>query len=357
MALTLDTYRLLGRSGLRVSPLALGTATFGTEWGWGAEKDQARALFDTYVEHGGNFLDTAPTYTDGSSERLLGEFLRGRRDRFVVATKYTTLRTADDPNSGGPHRKNLFASVEASLRALDTDYIDLLHLHVWDSTTPVEEVLRGLDDLVRTGKVHYVAMSNVPAWQVSRMQAVADLRGWTPLVALQPEYSLINRAAERDLLPMAREMGLGVTPFSPIGGGVLAGRYTRADLAGSGPPARPGASNRKSVNAALGMVAERSLAIAEVVQDIAAETGRPPAQIALAWVLQVRGVVAPIVGARTTEQLRGNLDALQVELTAEQLARLDAVSAVELGSPHDLLAGDHGRAATAGTLTIERRRP
>ncbi|CAK7283744.1 hypothetical protein SGPA1_21719 [Streptomyces misionensis JCM 4497] len=213
MSLTLDTYRLLGRSGLRVSPLALGTATFGTEWGWGAEEDEARKLFDLYVERGGNFLDTADTYTDGSSERLLGAFSRGRRERLVLATKYTTLRRPGDPNSGGAHRKSLFDSVHASLRRLDTDYIDLLYLHVWDFTTPVEEILRGLDDLVRQGKVLYVAVSNAPAWQVSRMQTIADLRGWSPLVALQIEYNLVERGGERDLIPMAREMGLGVIPW------------------------------------------------------------------------------------------------------------------------------------------------
>jgi len=213
MSLTLDTYRLLGRSGLRVSPLALGAATFGTEWGWGAERDEARKLFDRYVERGGNFIDTAITYTNGSSERLLGEFTRDNRESLVLATKYTTLRRPGDPNSGGPHRKSLFASVEASLRQLNTDYIDLLYLHVWDSTTPVEEVLRGLDDLVRQGKVLYVAISNVPAWQVARMQTLADLRGWSPLVALQIEYNLIERTGERDLIPMAREMGLGVVTW------------------------------------------------------------------------------------------------------------------------------------------------
>ncbi|MDT8914994.1 aldo/keto reductase [Amycolatopsis sp. PS_44_ISF1] len=355
MSLTLDTYRLLGRSGLRVSPLALGTATFGTEWGWGAEKDQARELFDTYVEHGGNLLDTAPTYTDGSSERLLGEFLRGHRDRLVVATKFSTHRTPGDPNSGGPHRKNLFASVEASLRRLGTDYLDLLYLHVWDFTTPAEEILRGLDDLVRQGKVHYVAMSSAPAWEISRMQAIADLRGWSPLVALQVEYSLINRAAERDLIPMARAVGLGVTPFSPIGGGVLAGRYTRADLAGA--EAETGESNRKSFNAGLGMVTERTLGIADVVKDIAAEVDRTPAQLALAWVLRNPGVTAPVIGARTKEQLLGNLAALEVELTGGQLTRLDTASAIDLGYPHDLLASDNMRAATSGNLKIDPRRP
>ncbi|MET7300668.1 aldo/keto reductase [Embleya sp. NPDC005575] len=354
MSLTLDTYRLLGRSGLRVSPLALGTATFGTEWGWGAGHDDARKLFDLYVERGGNFIDTASTYTNGSSERMLGEFTRDHRESLVLATKYTTLRRPGDPNSGGAHRKSLFGSVETSLRQLKTDYIDLLFLHVWDFMTPVEEILRGLDDLVRHGKVLYVAISNAPAWEISRMQAIADLRSWSPLVALQIEYSLINRGGERDLIPMARAMGLGVTPYSPLGGGVLSGKYSRADLTATG--ADSGESNRKSFNAGLGMVTERTLAIADVVREIAAEVGHTPAQVALAWTLQNPGVTAPVIGARTPEQLVGNLGALEVDLTAHQLARLDKVSAIDLGYPHDLLASDHIRTVTAGDLKIETRR-
>ncbi|MCS7479526.1 aldo/keto reductase [Umezawaea endophytica] len=354
MSLTLDTYRLLGRSGLRVSPLALGTATFGTEWGWGAEEHEARKLFDTYVERGGNFVDTADTYTDGSAERLLGEFTRDHREGLVLATKYTTLRRPGDPNSGGSGRKNLFASVEGSLRRLRTDYLDLLYLHVWDFTTPVEEILRGVDDLVRQGKVLYVAMSNVPAWEVSRMQAVADLRGWAPLIALQVEYNLVNRAAERDLIPMARAMGLGVVPYSPLAGGVLTGKYGRADL--TDPGAAPGDSTRKSFNATLGLVTERNLGIADVVREVAAELDRTPAQVGLAWTLRNPGVVAPVIGARTPAQLEDNLGALEVDLTAPHLARLDQASAIELGYPHDLLSGDHIRKVTAGDLKIELRR-
>ncbi|GLY41942.1 aldo/keto reductase [Amycolatopsis sp. NBRC 101858] len=346
MALTLDTYRLLGRSGLRVSPLALGTATFGTEWGWGAEKAEARKLFDTYVERGGNFIDTANTYTDGSSERQLGEFTRDSRESLVLATKYTTLRRPGDPNSTGSHRKSLFASVEASLKRLNTDYLDLLYLHVWDFTTPAEEILRGLDDLVRQGKVLYVAMSNAPAWEISRMQAIADLRGWSPLVGLQVEYNLINRAAERDLIPMARAMGLGVTPYSPLAGGVLTGKYRGAAPAGA----------RSSFNAGLGMLSERNLAIADVVTEVAAELGHTPAQVGLAWTLQNPGVTAPIIGARTPGQLEGNLGALAVEFTEAQLVRLGEASAIDLGYPHDLLAGDHIRAVTLGELKLEARR-
>ncbi|MEV5705728.1 aldo/keto reductase [Actinoallomurus sp. NPDC052274] len=354
MSLTLDTYRLLGRSGLRVSPLALGAATFGTEWGWGAEQEQARKLFDLYVERGGNFIDTANTYTNGSSERLLGEFTRDNRESLVLATKYSTLRRPGDPNSGGSHRKSLFASVEASLRQLRTDYIDLLYLHVWDFTTPVEEILRGMDDLVRQGKVLYVAISNAPAWQVSRMQAIADLRGWSPLVALQIEYNLIDRAGERDLIPMAREMGLGVIPYSPLAGGVLTGKYSRDDLVATNIASDDG--TRKNFNFALGAVTERNLGIAEVVKEIATELGRTPAQVGLAWVLQNPGVTAPIIGARTPAQLEENLGALEVDFTASQLARLDEAGAIELGAPHDMLASDHIRTVTKGDLKIETRR-
>ncbi|HZE37971.1 MAG TPA: aldo/keto reductase, partial [Stackebrandtia sp.] len=326
MSLTLDSYRMLGRSGLRVSPLALGAATFGTEWGWGAERDEARKLFDVYVERGGNFIDTADTYTNGSSERLLGEFTRDNREGLVVATKYSTLRRPGDPNSGGPHRKNLFASVESSLRRLNTDYIDLLYLHVWDFTTPVEEILRGMDDLVRQGKVLYVGVSNTPAWQASRMQAIADLRGWSPLVALQIEYSLIQRGGERDLIPMAREMGLGVVPYSPLGGGLLTGKYTREDLTAVG--AETDESARKSLNVSVGWVTERNLGIAETVKEIATELGRTPAQVALAWTLRKPDVTASLIGARTTAQLDNNLGALEVEFTAAQLTRLDEAAAI-----------------------------
>ncbi|MFD7658954.1 aldo/keto reductase [Actinosynnema sp. NPDC059797] len=351
MSLTLDSYRLLGRSGLRVSPLALGTATFGTEWGWGAGQEDARRLFDLYVERGGNFIDTAVTYTEDSSERMLGEFTRDHREELVLATKYSPLRRSGDPNSAGAHRKNLFASVETSLRRLGTDYVDLLYLHVWDSTTSVDEVLRGLDDLVRQGKVLYVAISNAPAWQVSRMQAVADLRGWSPLVALQVEYNLVERTGERDLIPMARELGLGVVPYSPLAGGVLTGKYGRDD-----PAATDAAGTRRDFNVALGAVTERSLAVADVVREVAAELDRTPAQVGLAWVLRNPDVTAPIVGARTPAQLEDNLGALEVDLTAEHLARLDGASAIELGAPHALLTGDHIRAVMKGDLKVEDRR-
>lgn len=353
MALTLDTYRLLGRSGLRVSPLALGTMTFGADWGWGADRDEARKIFDDYVSRGGNFIDTASVYTNGSSERLLGEFTRDSRESLVLATKYTMLRRPGDPNSGGNNRKSMFASVEASLRNLNTDYIDLLYLHAWDYTTPVEEVLRGMDDLVRQGKVLYVAISDTPAWQVARMQTIADLRGWSPLVALQVEYSLIERTVEHDLFPMARELGLGVIPWSPLGSGVLTGKYTAADLdttAGGSPE-----GTRKNVALANGALSERGLAIAEVVKEVAAELDRTPAQTALAWTLQNPAVTAPIIGARTPAQLADNLGALDVEFDAAQLDRLEAASAVEPPFPHNMLAREMTRTVINGDLTIAPR--
>jgi aryl-alcohol dehydrogenase-like predicted oxidoreductase len=346
--LTLDTYRQLGRSGLWVSPLALGAATFGNDWGWGAEKDESRRLFDLYVDRGGNFIDTAVTYTNGTSERLLGEFARDKRDRLVLATKYTTLRRPDDPNSGGAGRKSLFGAVETSLRQLGTDYLDVLYLHVWDFTTPVEEILRGLDDLVRQGKVLHVAISNTPAWQISRMQTIADLRGWAPLAAVQLEYNLLERTGERDLLPMARELGLGVTLWSPLAGGVLTGKYSRADLT---PETKDdGDSARKEFNVALGGVSDRSLAIAQEVKDVAADLGRSAAQVALAWTLQNPDVTSPIMGARTLAQLEDNLGALDVEFGPDHLDRLERVSATDLGFPHAMLETDHIRLQTRGEL-------
>ncbi|MBF6093815.1 aldo/keto reductase [Nocardia cyriacigeorgica] len=353
MSTTLDTYRTLGRSGLRVSPLSLGTMTFGADWGWGADKDEARKIFDTYTytDRGGNFIDTASQYTDGSSEQLLGEFTAAQRESLVLATKYTMLRRPGDPNSGGNHRKSMIASVEASLRRLNTGYIDLLYLHAWDFLTPVEEILRAMDDLVRAGKVLYVGISDTPAWQVSRMQTIADLRGWSPLIALQIEYSLIERTVERDLIPMARELGLGVIPWSPLGSGVLTGKYTRADLADE-ISASPGGT-RKNVAAASGALTERGLAIADVVGSVAGELGRSPAQVAIAWTLRNPGVTSPIIGARTVAQLKDNLGALEVEFDATQLARLEQASAVKLGFPHDFLARPMTRTVTFGDLRVE----
>jgi aryl-alcohol dehydrogenase-like predicted oxidoreductase len=354
-ALTLNSYRLLGRSGLRVSPLALGTMTFGPDWGWGADEAEARRLFDTYLDRGGNFIDTASQYTNGTSEAFLGKFAAGRRDSLVIATKYTLASRPGDPNSGGNHRKSMVRSVEQSLERLKTDYIDLLYLHVWDGTTPVEEILRAMDDLVRAGKVLYVGISDTPAWQVARMQAIADLRGWSPLVALQIEYSLIERTVERDLIPMAREMGLGVIAWSPLASGVLAGKYSRADLEHSGVSASA-VGTRRNVALANGSLTPRGLEIAGAVKQVAREMERSPSQIAIAWTLLNPGVTAPILGVRTMNQLEDNLGALDVRFSAEQRERLEEASAIELGFPHEFLQRPMTRAVALGEVRIEARR-
>jgi aryl-alcohol dehydrogenase-like predicted oxidoreductase len=349
----LDHYRLLGRSGLRVSPLALGTMTFGSDWGWGAGEEDARRIFDAYVDRGGNFIDTASNYTEGSSETLVGQFAQGKRERLVLATKYTLLGRPGDPNACGNHRKNMAQSVETSLRRLRTDYLDLLYLHIWEQRTPIDEVLRAFDDLIRAGKLLYAGISDTPAWQIARMQTTADLRGWSPLVALQIEYSLVQRTAERELLPMARELGLGVLPWSPLAGGVLSGKYGRADL-GDQAAARA-SGTRKQVAMAHGMLTARALDIAEVVKEVARELGRTPAQVALAWTLLNPAVTAPIIGARTPGQLEDNLGALDLRFDDAQLERLQRASAIELGFPHDLLAMDLVKNVMTGGLQIDRR--
>lgn len=354
MTLALDDYRLLGRSGLRVSPLSLGTMTFGTDWGWGADEAEARRIFDAYVDRGGNFIDTANQYTNGTSERFVGAFAADRRDRLVIATKYTLPSRPGDPNSGGNHRRSMVRSVEESLKRLGTDYIDLLYLHAWDFTTPVEEVLRGLDDLVRSGKIVYAGISDAPAWQIARMQTIADLRGWAPLIALQVEYNLIERTIERELVPMARELGLGVIPWSPLASGVLAGKYSRADLDDSGGSAEA-SGTRRNVALGNGALTERGLDIAEVVKAVAGEIGHTPSQVALAWTLTNPAVASPLIGARTLAQLEDNLGALEVTFSDEQRGRLEAASAIELGFPHDFLNRPLTRNVMLGGLKIPTR--
>jgi aryl-alcohol dehydrogenase-like predicted oxidoreductase len=323
-------YKLFGRSGLRVSEFALGTMTFGTEWGWGADKEASKRIFDSFVEAGGNFIDTANRYTGGTAEKFVGEFIHSDRDHFVVATKYTLKTRHGDPNAAGNQRKNLVRSLEASLKRLDTDYIDLYWVHAWDFMTPVEEVMRALDDMVRQGKVLYVGVSDTPAWVVARANMLADLRGWSPFVGLQIRYSLADRAAERDLLPMARSLDLAVTPWSVLGAGILTGKYNEGQRV-DGRAARWDA------------IPERHLEIAREVQAVAHEVGCTPPQIAIAWVLAQPGVIIPLLGARTVEQLQDNLGAREVALSPQQLERLDAASQIDLGFPHDFLASDEIR--------------
>ncbi|OZD07029.1 aldo/keto reductase [Rhodococcus sp. 06-235-1A] len=350
----MDEYRLLGRSGLRVSPLSLGAMTFGDAWGWGADEDDSRRIFDAYLDAGGNMVDTANVYTEGQSERYLGRFLRGRRDSIVVATKYAATRDPSDPNAGGGGRKSLRGSVEASLKNLGTDYIDLLYLHAWDGMTPSDEVIASLGELVRSGKVLYLGVSDTPAWQVARMHTTAEVRGWPAFAALQVEYSLIERTTERELLPMAGDLGLGVIPWAPLGGGVLTGKYSAADLetAGSDSPVGTRRDHAKSS----GTLTRRGLAIADVVVDVARELGASAAQVALAWTLRNPSVTSSLIGARTVEQLQQNISALDVLFDESQLDRLHAVSAVDLGFPHEFLMRPMVRSVTTGH-TSTRPRP
>lgn len=317
-------YKLFGRSGLRVSELALGTMTFGTEWGWGADYDTSKQLFDLYANAGGNFLDTANRYSEGTSEKWLGEFVGSERHHFVLATKYSLFDDKNDPNFLGNHRKNLMRSVEGSLRRLRTDFIDLLWVHAWDFTTSVEEVMRGLDDLVRMGKVLYIGVSDTPAWVVSKANTLADFRGWTPFVGLQIEYSLVERTPERELLPMAKAFDLAVTPWASLGSGVLTGKYLKQES---------GRLKENSIKRS-----DRNLEIAQEVVNIAKELGVSPAQVAINWTRQQRDqVIIPIIGASKLSQLEDNLACVNLELPLEYVERLNQVSTIDLGFPHEFL--------------------
>jgi len=318
-------YRTFGRTGLRVSDLFLGTMTFGSDWGWGASPDECRKMLDVYADAGGNVIDTANRYTDGASERIVGELLQGRRDSFVLATKYTLSRDGRDPNAAGNHRKNLTLSLEASLRALRTDYLDIYWVHIWDPATPVEETMRALDDAVRAGKVLYIGISDTPAWVVSRANMLAELRGWTSFAGLQIPYNLTQREVERDLLPMAAALDLSVAAWSPLAAGILSGKFTRGD-AGE-------ATRTKREN-----VSGRDLAIAREVDAVADELGVSSSQVALAWTRAHQPGVHPIIGARKLDQLTDNLAAADLVLPGSAVSRLDQVSTVELGFPHDFIA-------------------
>ena len=316
-------YTLLGNSGLRVSELALGTMTFGTDWGWGASESESTKQFELFAEAGGTLIDTADNYTNGSAESILGELLAADRDHFVVGTKYSLSLRDGDLNAGGNHRKCLVQALEGSLRRLRTDHVDVLWLHAWDYLTPPDEAIRALDDQVRLGKVLYLGVSDTPAWVVAQMQTIATSHGWTPFAGLQIEYSLVQREVERELIPMARGLGLGVLAWGPLGAGILSGKYAR--------PAALSGQRR------LADVDPGRLAIAQAVADVADSLGLTSALVALAW-LRSRDGVIPILGARTAQQLADNLACLDVTLPAEALARLDQASHVARGFPHDFLA-------------------
>ena len=323
-------YKLLGNSGLRVSEFCLGTMTFGDDWNWGASKDGAHKIYNHFRELGGNFIDTANIYTNGTSETFLGEFIAGHRDEIVLATKYTCTRDAgQNPNAGGNQRKSMMLAVEASLKRLQTDYIDLYWMHIWDQMTPVEEVMRGFDDLVRQGKVLYVGVSDIPAWWVAKANTLAELRGWTAFIGLQTEYNLNERTSERELLPMAKDFGMTITAWSPLAGGVLTGKYLdEAPTQDDKRYATQGMEYKPKDKA-------REDRIARAVIAVGKKIGASPAQVALAWLRYASVPVIPIIGAKKLSQLEDNLGSASVQLSSDDLQTLNDVSAVSLGFPHD----------------------
>ena len=336
-------YKLFGRrTGLRVSELALGAGNFGTRWGHGAERAEAKKVFDAYVEAGGNFIDTADGYQFGESEELVGEFIAADRDYFVLATKYTLGTTATDGISRtGNSRKNMVRSVEGSLKRLKTDRIDLYWAHFADGMTPMEEILRGFDDLVRAGKILYAGLSNFSAWRVARGDLLAELRGWAPIAGIQIEYSLAERTADRELLPMAEALGLGVALWSPLGGGFLTGKYRQSD---------DGRINSILARLVHTEKTARESAILDAVMAVAKDAGASPTEVAIAWMLhkarESTTALIPILGPRTPAQLAGTLSALNLTLAENQLARLDETSRIPLGTPHEQIEGS--KAAIAG---------
>ena len=351
--MAIDRYTTLGRSGLRVSPLALGTMTFGDDWGWGAAKEQARKIYDAFREAGGNFIDTANIYTNGSSEKLVGEFIAGHREEVVVATKYTNAvsgfsgQPGTDANAGGNQRKNMVQAVESSLKRLGTHYIDLYWLHIWDQMTPVEEVMRAFDDLVRAGKVLYVGISDAPAWVVAKSNTMAQLRGWTRYVGLQIEYSLLERTVERELVPMAKDQQMSVLAWSPLRNGLLTGKYLPENVKQS---QADGSRMHSEMMKGFGTVEESTHATVQEIVAVGEELGVSAAQVALAW-LRTRPVpVIPIIGARKLAQIEDNIRSLDVKFSSEQLQRLDKISAVSMGFPHDFMALEPVRAIVFGGM-------
>jgi aryl-alcohol dehydrogenase-like predicted oxidoreductase len=348
----LAEYRLLGRSGLRVSPLCLGTMTFGTEWGWGSPKETAHRMLARYLELGGNFVDTADGYTNGTSEALIGEYLQqaGGRDRIVLATKFSLGSTPGNPNSGGNGRKNAYRALDGSLRRLKTDYVDLYWMHAWDGITPVEEVMQTFTDLVRAGKIRHAGLSDVPAWYFARAQTLADREGLTPIIALQLEYSLVERNIEREHVPAALALGAAVTPWSPLASGLLSGKYRREGVKAAG-------EGRLPAVAAYGnpgfdkLFTERNWGIVDELASVARELGAPPAQVALAWISSRPGVGSTIVGASRLEQLESNLASLDLAIPEPLSRRLEEVSRPELVHPYHFFTefffkGMHGAGAT-----------
>lgn len=347
----LNHYRSLSHSGLRVSPMCLGTMTFGTEWGWGSELEDCRRIFDAYAERGGNFIDTANKYTNGTSENFLGALIRDRREQFVLATKYSLNLDPKNPNSGGNHRRAMMRAVEDSLKRLQTDYIDLYWLHAWDYRTAIEDVMRAFDDLVQQGKILHIGISDTPAWIVSEGDAIAKLRGWTAVSAIQVHYNLIERTAESDLIPMARQHEMATLAWAPLASGVLSGKYNLKDL--EDPSPEENSVGRK--NMVKSQLNKRSLEIAEVVKEMAVDINRSPSQVALNWLLQQPGKPIPIIGARTIAQMEDNLGALDFMLTSEQIQTLNQASTFAMPFPRNFIAPEQGigRPVIDGETVIE----
>jgi aryl-alcohol dehydrogenase-like predicted oxidoreductase len=328
--MSLDHYITLGRSGLRVSPFCLGAMTFGEDLGWGSSAEESQQIIDRFIERGGNFIDTANFYTKSHSEKIIGDHLgrhSARRDRLVIATKFSGNLYPGDPNGGGSGRKSIIGACENSLRRLQTDYIDLYWLHNWDVHTPIDETMAALEDLVRAGKVRYLGVSDTPAWKIAQANVLAQFRGWSSFIGLQIEYSLLERTVEQELVPMARELGLGITPWSPLKSGVLSGKYTR--------------QNAGQLKSDRGFIADtylndKTYAILDELGSIAKTHDSTIARIALAWVQAQPGVSSTIIGARRLAQLEDNLKALEINLSAEELGRLDALTKPKLGFPQSM---------------------
>jgi aryl-alcohol dehydrogenase-like predicted oxidoreductase len=343
----LDHYITLGRSGLRVSPFCLGAMTFGEDAGWGSSVKDSEAILDRYIEGGGNFIDTANVYTKGHSEKILGDHIGrhpARRDRVVIATKFYGNLYRGEPNGGGAGRKSMMTACEHSLRRLQTDYIDLYWMHCWDKHTPIDETMSALHDLVTSGKVRYIGFSDTPAWKVAQAQMISHFRGTAPLIALQIEYSLLERTVEGELIPMAREFGLGVTPWSPLKSGALSGKYTREN-----------AGKHQATRGAwtLGALNDHTYAVVDELIRIARELDTTPARVALAWVQSRPGVTSTIIGARTMTQLDDNLAALDVRLGAAHIEALDALTKPKLNFPADFLASANTFAHAGATVNGE----
>lgn len=348
--MNLTAFRTLGRSGLIVSPLALGTMTFGTPR-WGAEDEVSASIFNAYVDAGGNFIDTADVYSSGRSEELIGGYIENRnlRDKLVLATKFTFNAESGNPNAGGNGRKNMYRAIDLSLRRLRTDYIDLYWMHAWDMVTPVEEVLQSLGDLVRAGKIRYFGFSDLPAWYAVKAATLATAHAVPGPIALQLEYSLVERSIEREHLPVAHECGLGITPWSPLAGGFLAGKYSSTDAGATG-EGRLSGSN--PFQGKFTKFTDRNWRVLDALRTVAAQVSSPLAQVALAWVSAQPGITAPILGASKLEQLHDNLDSLDIRLTPDQLRTLDESSALDLAFPYGF-TDDNVKRGIFGGATVQ----